>query len=279
MPRFIRVKRKGLILGGLIIVQVMFLSLQVPLGQEASLLERMAFAVFSPVQGGVRSVLRGVGGLWNRYVHLRGVEDKNREYLDEILRLRLENGILREGLGRLQNREEAAAFLRTLDKSFVLAEVVGIDAVNPNKSIIINRGTSHGLRSLMPVLDSRGRLVGRIIEPVGPTESTVQLITDNLSSVGVRGVEHPVPGVLSGKPDTGLCQLSYVLSSDVSLVVGESLVTNGFDRVFPEGLPAGTIISIQGGGSLFKKISVRPLFNVREPAVVAVLTGSGGEGE
>ncbi|MBN1940294.1 MAG: rod shape-determining protein MreC [Candidatus Aminicenantes bacterium] len=278
MPRFLKEHRKGLALAGLMSLQALILSFQVPMGQDASFLERTAFAVFSPVQSGVRSVFRGIGRIWSRYVHLRGVEDRNRESLDEILRLRLENSVLREGLGRLENREEAAAFLGSLEKAFILAEVVGIDAVNPHKSIVINRGASHGLQNQMPVVDSQGRLVGRIVPPLGPKEATVQLITDNLSSVGVEGVEHPVPGMLNGDPGSGTCRLAYVPASDVSLVEGETLVTNGFDGIFPEGLPAGTIISVRTDGSLFKKIAVRPVFNVRRPAVVAVLTGSKGEG-
>jgi len=130
----------------------------------------------------------------------------------------------------------------------------------------------------MPVVDAQGRLVGRIIAPIGPAEATVQLITDHLSSVGVHGVEHPISGVLNGEPGSGECRLAYVPASDESLVEGEALVTNGLDRVFPPDLPVGTIVSIRTDGSLFKKIVVRPAFNFREPAVVAVLTGSAGDG-
>lgn len=159
-----------------------------------------------------------------------------------------------------------------------MAEVVGIDAVNPHKSIVINRGSRHGLRNQMPVVDAQGRLVGRIVAPIGPAEATVQLITDNLSSVGVRGVEHPVSGMLNGKSDSGDCRMAYVPASDESLVEGERLVTNGLDRIFPPDLPVGTIVSIRIDGSLFKSIVVRPAFNFREPAVVAILTGSAGDG-
>jgi len=278
MPRFLKEHRKGLVLTGLMFAQLLILSFQIPLGQEASVFERTAFTLLSPVQNGVRAILRGIGGVWNRYVHLRGVEDKNRKYLDDILRLRQENAVLREGLGKLENREEAAAFLRQLEKAFILADVVGVDAVSPHKSIVINRGSRHGLRNQMPVVDAQGRLVGRIIAPIGPAEATVQLITDHLSSVGVRGVEHPISGVLNGEPSSGDCRMAYVPASDESLVEGERLVTNGLDRVFPPDLPVGTIVSIRTDGSLFKNIVVRPAFNFREPAVVAVLTGSAGDG-
>jgi len=278
MPRFWKERKKAVVLAGLMFVQLLVLSLQVPLGQEASLFERTAFTVLSPIQNVVRGALRGVGNLWNRYVALRRVEDQNREYRDEVFRLRQENALLRDGLDRLTNRDEATAFLRGLGKAFVLAEVIGVDAVSPNKSIIINRGSRHGLRNQMPVVDAQGRLVGRIVNPIGPGEATVQLITDNLSSVGVRGVDHPVSGMLNGDTASGTCTLAYIPASDETLLEGEALVTNGYDSLFPPGLPAGIIVSIKSGGSLFKEIVVKPVFNFRQPAVIAVLTGPPGGG-
>lgn len=275
MARFLKEHKNALVLAGLMFVQLIALSLQIPLGQEASLFERATFAVFAPLQNGIRSVLRGTGNVWSRYLYLRRVEEQNRGYRDELFRLRQENGLLRSGLDRLQSREEASAFLRGIGQSFVLAEVIGLDAVNPHKSIVINRGYRHGLRNQMPVVDGHGRLVGRIIAPVGATEASVQLVTDNLSAVSVCGVDHPVSGILSGDPASGRGWLTYVPASDESLVENEMLRTTGFDRVFPPGLPAGTILSIQLDGSLFKKIAVQPAFDFHDLAIVAVLIGSG----
>jgi rod shape-determining protein MreC len=279
MPRFLKERKNALVLAGLLFVQTILLSLQIPLGEEASFFERTAFAVFAPIQNGIRSLLRGGGVIWNRYVYLRRVEEQNRDYRDELFRLRQENVLLRNGLGRLENRDAAAAFLRGLHRAFVLADVIGIDAANPYKSIVIDRGTRHGLRNQMPVVDAQGRLVGRIIAPISAGEATVQLVTDNLSAVGVRGEEHPVSGILNGDPVTGQGWLTYVPASDESLVENEVLTTTGFDRVFPPGLLAGTIISVQTDGSLFKKIAVRPAFDFRDLSIVAVLIGPTGENE
>jgi rod shape-determining protein MreC len=173
----------------------------------------------------------------------------------------------------LENRQEAETFLRTLGRSFCLAEVIGLDAVNPFKSIVINRGMKDGLRIQMAVVDVQGRLVGRIIEPIGAGEASVQLVTDENNAVSVAGVDHPTVGLLVGNSGQGLCWLKNVPASDESLVENEPLVTTSFDRVYPRGLLAGTIVFLQTDGSLFKKISVRPAFDIRDLAVVAVLTG------
>ena len=276
MPRFPRERKNGLVLAGLMFAQAVLLYFQIPLGAEASYIERAAFAVFASVQHGIRRALRGGGDFFGRYLYLRRVEEKNRRYRDELFRLRQENALLRNGLERLEDRAAAAAFLNRLDRAFVLADVIGVDALQPFKSIVINRGTRHGVRLQMPVVDARGRLVGRIIAPIDSGEATVQLITDNLSAVSVRGLEHPVSGILSGDPASGRAWMIYVPASDESLVENEALATTGFDRVFPPGLPAGTIVSIGTDGSLFKKIAVQPAFDFRDLEIVAVLTGPSG---
>lgn len=279
MPRFWKKRKKVVVFAGLMFLQALLLSLQIPLGQEASALERAAFSALAPVQRTVRGFLRDVGDFWNRMIYLRRVEAQNRVYRDELFRLRQENALLRGGLGRLQLRDEAAAFLRGLGRSFVLAEVVGIDMVNPYKSIVINVGTRQGVRQPMPVVDGRGRLVGRIVAPVGAGEATVQLITDNNSAVSVRGADHPVSGLLAGDPASGRGWLTYVPASEETLAPGEILVTTGFDRVFPGGLEAGVILSVESDGSLFKKIAVQPSFDFRNLKAVAVLISAPGGGE
>jgi rod shape-determining protein MreC len=273
MSRFLRDRKKTLIFAGLMFAQLIILSLQIPLGQETNLFERTAFAVLAPVQRGVQGILRFGGNIWSRYVVLRRVEDRNRELRDELFLLRQENGLLRRGLERLENRQEADTFLRALGRSFCLAEVIGLDAANPFKSIVINRGMKDGLRSQMAVVDVHGRLVGRVIEPIAAGESSVQLVTDENNAVSVAGLDHPTAGLLVGNSGNGRGWLKNVPASDDTLVENESLVTTGFDRVYPRGLPAGTIVSIRTDGSLFKKIVVQPAFDIRDLVLVAVLTG------
>jgi rod shape-determining protein MreC len=280
MSRFLRERKATIIFVGLMFVQLILLSLQIPLGQEANLFERTSFAVLAPLQRGVQGLLRFGGDIWNRYVVLRRVEDQNRRLRDELFHLRQENGLLRRGLDRLANRQEAETFLRALGRAFCLAEVIGLDAANPFKSIVINRGTKDGLRSQMAVVDARGRLVGRLIEPIGIGEATVQLVTDENNAVSVAGADHPTAGLLVGNSGDGRGWLKNIPASDETLVENEPLLTTGFDRVYPRGLPAGTIVSIRTDGSLFKKIAVLPAFEIRDLVLVAVLTGdASGRGD
>jgi rod shape-determining protein MreC len=279
MPRFPRESKNALILAGLLFAQLVLVSFQVPLGDRPSLFEKAAFALFAPLQRGVRAVVRGTSGLWGRYVYLRNVEAQNRRLRDEVFHLRQENTLLRSGLDRLRDREAAADYLRSLGRAFVLASVVGVDAANPYKAVTIDAGAAQGIRKDMPVLDIRGRLVGRVVSPVGRHEATVQLVTDDASAVSVSTRVSRVMGVLSGDGASGRCWLKYIWASNDTVAESETLLTSGFDGIYPPGLGVGTIISIQTDSSLFKRIAVAPFLDFRELALVAVLVGTGRAGE
>jgi rod shape-determining protein MreC len=273
-------RKKLFIVSGLIVVQLFLVSLQVPLGQQPSILERAVFFVLAPAARAGHGLAGAAAGLWNRYFYLRGVEVQNQTMRDELFHLRQENLVLRRGLDRLRGREEAAALLAGLPRSFQMASVIGVDAVNVRRSVLIDRGRADGLVPDQPVVDGEGRLVGRTVEPISRHEATVELVTNDACSVGVISARSGVVGILAGAPEQGLCHLKYVLSTDKSLVQGEELLTSGFDRIYPPGIPAGIIVDIRPAGALFKKVLVRPYLELHRLAVVAVLAGRpGAEGE
>lgn len=272
MPRFLKDRKNVLIFGGLLFAQLLLLSLQVPRGSEPSAFERIVFTLISPLQRTVTGLFRGTAAVWSRYVYLRRVESQNERLQDEVFHLRQENLILANELAGLSDARELAAGLAGLGEPFLVAAVIGVDASNPYSSIVIDRGSGHGVRPNMAVVDRSGFLVGRVVSPVGPGSATVQLITDDNSAVGVRSETSLVQGILAGNAKGGTCWLHYVLATDETLAEGEELLTSGFDRIFPAGLKAGTIESVALDGTLFKRIAVRSHLDWRRMTRVAVLT-------
>jgi len=277
MPLVRPERKKLLIVAGLIVLQFLFISLQVPLGEQPNVLERAVFFVLAPVGHGVRGLLGAAGSVWNRYLYLRGVESQNQAMRDELFHLRQENIRLRDGLGRLQEREGASRFLASLNRSFRVASIIGVDAVNVRKSAIIDLGRADGLVPNLPVVDGEGRLVGRTIEPISRREGTVELITNDACSVGVVSEKSKVVGILSGAPERGMCRLKYILSTNEDLELEEGLVTSGFDKIYPPGIPAGRVTAIRESNALFKTITVRPYVELHRLTTVAVLTGGRAE--
>jgi len=271
MPRFLKEQKKALIFGGLLFAQLVLISIQVPLGEEPSYLEKAVFFVFAPVQRAVHGIFTATGRFWDRHIYLRRVEAQNRELRDELFHLRQTNILLANALTVLKGAKDMEEVLAFLQKSFLIASVIGTDASNVYKSIIIDKGTAHGLTSNMPVLDRNGNLVGRTAAPLSLREATVQLLTDDASSIGVLSETNKVVGQLSGDAKSGTCRFKYVLATNDQLVEDEELVTSGFDKIFPPGLKVGRIVSIATDSSLFKKIEVKPHLNFSDLSQVAVI--------
>jgi len=272
MPDIRKARRKQFVFAGLLLAQLILISLQVPLGEEPSYFEKGIFFVFSPIQKGLQALLQRIGSTWTRYIYLRNVERQNQEMRDELFLLRQENIQLRNGLEKSRQKEDIGRILTDLRRSFLFASVIGADASDMYKSITIDKGSRDGLSSGMAVVDSRGRLVGRTVNPVSPGAATVQLLTDDNSGVSVYSGDHRVVGVLTGDGKSGKCWLKYVPATNVDLAEGDELITSGFDKVYPSGLKAGRVISITSDSTLFKKIAVRPYLDFGHLDFVAVLT-------
>jgi rod shape-determining protein MreC len=277
MPRFRKEQKKAFVFGGLLFVQLILVSLQVPFGETPTYFERTVFFLFAPIQKAVHGLFAGVGRMWSRYLYLRDVEEQNEAMRDALFHLRQENMRLRGELAGFRTIAEMDRTLTAAGRSFLAAAVIGLDASNAYKSVVIDKGSRDGLGANMPVVDQNGYLVGRVVSPVSPGEATVQLITDDNSAVAVQSVASRVQGILDGDGKSGTCWLRYVLATNEAIAADEEVETSGFDHVFPDRIPVGRIIAVTTEGALFKKIAVRPHFKFSDLSRVAVLTGKGRE--
>ena len=271
MPLFQKDRKYFLLLAGLVVVHLTLISIQVPLGGRTSLFEKTLFSVLTPFGRAASSISRSLSSFWNNYFYLRQVRRQNRQMRDELFTLRQENNILRNLTEKMRGELAIRGEISPYFQSFVVASVVWLDLGNVNRSIIINRGQSDGIRPGMVVLDAVGQVVGRVVGPVLSRSSRVQLITDEQSGTSVFTLNSKVVGILKGDGQ-GRCMLEYILSTNPDVAEEEEVVTSGFDDMFPSGLKVGRIISIIKTSSLFKKILVKPYFRLSELRQVAVLT-------
>jgi rod shape-determining protein MreC len=271
MPSFWKEKKNAIVIGALVFAHLILISVQVPLGSERTLFERGVFAVFAPVQRVASGVASALSGSWKGYFRLRGVRAENQKLLKELFFARQENFFLRERLRFLQGEVKIRENLAAIRKTFVAARVVGMDASDPSRSLVINRGAADGVRANMAVCDRNGNLVGRVVEPVSLREAKVQLITDAEAGVSVVSGTDRIVGILGGDAG-GECRLRYVMNTTPGGHEGEELVTTGFDRLFPPGIRVGRITSVLMDASLFKTIRVAPFFRFNDLDQVAVIT-------
>jgi rod shape-determining protein MreC len=135
----------------------------------------------------------------------------------------------------------------------VAARIIGTGAGGNIKVVILDRGTNAGVKRGMAVLTSDG-VVGRVVE-VYSAASTVLLLTDASFAAGVVSQKNRVSGILRGT-GRGTCVIDYV-PNEQKVESGEWFYTTGDDRVFPRGLPVGTVTTAQPG-RIFKDVVLAP---------------------
>jgi len=183
--------------------------------------------------------------------------------------LREENRILRARIDLLNGRIEEAKVIRGENqrlkallefRKFVPyatmpAQVIGRDPSNWSNSLIIDKGSEHGIRTNKAVISTRG-LVGRVIE-VGRCSSRVLLISDPNSKVGVLIQRTRHGGILTGRPD-GKCKMIYI-APDSDILRGDRVITAGFSGIFPKDILVGEISGVgKEPGRLYKYAIIKP---------------------
>jgi len=272
MPLFLKERKSLTILIALIFFHFLLISMQVPLGEKASIFEKTVFSVFSPVRHGILSFFRSIGNVWNNYFYFRNVQSQNEQMKEQIFYLRQENNLLRNALQKFRSEREIEENLLEMHESILPSRVIGLDPSNFYKSVIINRGTLDGIKKNMVVLDKNGDLVGRIVDAISLKEARVQLITDNESGISVFTEGNRIRGILVGDGE-GQCLIRYVLATTTpeEISEGEDVITSGYDRIYPSGIRVGRIVSITTDTSLHKHIVVIPYFDFRYLDQIAVI--------
>lgn len=257
----------------LLIVSLSILSYSAVNLTETGLLRKMVLEVAAPVENLINTSLTALHDAWKRYLFLVGMEDENRK-------LRRENALLARQLN--QYREgymEGMRLQRLLDiKSSFQTETLAARVIDRKhtslfKTILINKGTSEGLRVGFPVLADKG-IVGRIIETSWHASRVLLLIDEN-SNIDALIQRSRAQGMLQGAGSSG-CNLKYI-SRVEEVQPGDVVVTAGLAGVFPKGLLLGVVSGVsRKEGGLFQKIEVAPAVDFsRLEEVLAVLSEQG----
>lgn len=270
MPLFLKRKKNLITLSLLIFFQLILISIQVPIGEKSNFLEKMIFSVFAPIQHGVISFFQKTGDGWKGHFALRGVNKENKSLKEENFVLSQENDLLRSILTKYKNEKELEETFKQIHENIITARVIGIDPSNIHRSITINRGSRDGISIDKAIVDRSGFLVGRISGPVALKQARVQLITDIDAGVSVLVEDTQLIGILAGDA-AGLCRLNYILNTEVSPEIGTKVITNGYDGIYPPGIPVGSIIKIEDTDKLFKNIYIKPHFSLADLDRIAVV--------
>lgn len=172
------------------------------------------------------------------------------ELVEENRTLRMENQEILTELNRLYEMEQENRRLRELlnyaeSDQFVLlgAQVIGQNLTDWDATILLNKGTRHGVKEGMAVLASGG-LAGRIVSASYYTSEVILLI-DPLSAVGGYVQRSRELVIVEGNIDATASMVFKALNRDIDIIEGDRIITSGLGGMYPKGILIGTVTNVQ----------------------------------
>lgn len=201
---------------------------------------RVSTSTVGAFQKGWISTQRFFSGLFRPLVRARSLDKENISLRNELIKLRplcIRNNELEtenRSLRSLLKLEQVSSY------PTVCASVIGRNPSNWFDTILVDRGTVDGVQPEAIVMTPEG-VVGRVYECTGHT-SKVLLLTDPQGGVGGMIQRTRQPGVVEGN-HTPFLKLN-LLPKDADIKKGDIIITSGLGKIFPQGLPVGTVIHV-----------------------------------
>lgn len=259
------------ILAIVLFVQLMALAYQVKKPAQPGsprLIRVWAVSIITPFEKAVVHSADWVAGLWHNYIDLHDVRRENAELKDEIQTLRLQEVRITEDANQARRLQALLGFKEQYINGTVAAQVISSTGSEFTRGVYIDKGSRDGLKPDMPVITAAG-VVGKIYA-VYPTSSLVLEISDPTSGAGVILEKSRLQGILKG--DSGGGTVVNNVMADEKITTGDRVLTSGGDRVYPKGLPVGTVEKVLPGEDTFLKIRVKPAADLDRLEEVLVIT-------
>jgi rod shape-determining protein MreC len=193
-------------------------------------------------------------GSWDEYVALVEVGRENAELQERIDELEETNLQLSEALKTSGRLDRIAEMREEFDVPMLPTELVGLDASTWFRSVLLDRGRNHGVRSGMPLISEQG-LVG-LITATSRNAAKGMLLIDHQSAVGAVVQRSRSRGMVRGNGD-GL--VFEFVGREADVAKGDLLITSGLGGVFSKGLRVGVITEVEAeGAQLLREATVEP---------------------
>lgn len=232
-------------------------------------LRSVAADAFSPIRSGVDAVVEPVGSFLAGAVHYGAVHEQNQKLQREIDQLKLQQRSQADAVERMRQLSALLDLPFVGNLQTVPAEVTNYGTSDFAATIDIGVGRDQGVQLNMPVVGAGG-LVGQVVQANHGT-STVRLITDGQSSVGVTYG----PGSLAVLTGTGWGKPlgADLVAPNTPLTRGEQFSTSGLQgAVYPGGIPVAKVVSARTGTNASQEsVSLQPLADLTHLRYVSVL--------
>ena len=197
------------------------------------------FTSANSVVGNIYSAMSNVNGYFGLKGENRNLVEHNKQLLGDIQMLK----------ARLREYEDSAAIATatqatqpSLGFHYNTARVVNNSINKVNNYITIDKGTSQGVKDQMGVFNNQG-VIGVTVSSSGSFTVVMPL----LNSKSIISCKVKDKALCTLKWDGNDTQYSYLIDLPryELFETGDTVVTSGFSSIFPEGIPIGSIDSLE----------------------------------
>ncbi len=255
---------------------IIFTSIAFPNFERVHWYRQIVLTIVTPPQKLATLSSNLVKNTWNHYIAITKASKENEVLKNALAKANQSLIELEEIRKENRNLHELLNMAHSIEAESVGANVIASNVLTEFKTLTTDKGHNDGIRKNMVVLGPGG-LVGRIGQ-VGTDQSNVFLISDPNSAVDVYVERSGSRALLVGtsydsslRPFYSLSRLEYLRkTSDIRN--GDVVITSGLDKLFPAGIPVGTIHNVENATTgLFKKAEVVPFVDLTEVKEVSII--------
>lgn len=203
----------------------------------------------SPLQSTSSKVSGATSGFFQQIWNFRSTAAENEQLKERLAKAESELNAARQAEAENERLKALLGLNEQLNIKSVPARVIARDPSIWFNTVTINRGSSAGVETNMPVVTAGG-IVGRVIT-VSPWASQVMLITDEKAGAGAVVGQLGQSGALGsvrGRADLGVSVIEMRYVSGLEQVeVGDTVMTTGQDGIYPPGLNVGKVVDVKKG--------------------------------
>lgn len=217
--------------------------------------QAIVLEVTVPVQRVLLAPVDSAREAWAGYIDLVGVRNQNARLSERIAELEEANLQFREALVASGNLQRIASMRDDFEIPMLPSEIVGLDVSPWFRSVLVDRGGDHGVRSGNPVITDQG-VVG-LVTATSSNAAKTMLLLDRQSAIDGIVQRSRARGIVRGR-GTGELEFEFVVrGSDVR--EGDVVITSGMGGVYPKGLRIGVIREVADpGGRLLQVAELAP---------------------
>lgn len=267
---------KDLIIIFCFLLAVIFTAIAFPNFEREHWYRQIIITAVSPPQKALTTISEFAANIWNHYIAVTNAAEEN----DKLKAMLAESNSklieMEEIKKENSNLHELLSMAGSIKASGTGAHVIASDITAEFKTVTIDKGSKDDIKKNMVVIGSGG-LIGKIGRTAAHT-AIVLLISDPNSAVDVLVQRSGARALLAGtshsvslKPFYSLSRLEYLRrTSDVNN--GDVVITSGLDKLFPPGVPVGTLNNVENSASgIFKGAEVVPFVDLSHVREVMVL--------